>query len=218
MATVFSQVSDAPPIHYITMALKPNLSEIPNIVEMCHTLYLANESQIRPPYISLSNAEFINRESLDVDDWNSLEAKLAKLPYKYQTYALSHSLNTEDKKTFLDSIKDEERKKLYSAPDLTGIHISSDGTVDFAYRNIFTQLNYIADPYNLLKDLLPILRTDVARAEELQRITNTSQLPSMPTEMDIFIRLLRRLSNNPSAKVFYLKLIRPVLRYFLRFQ
>ena len=217
MVTIFSRVPDAPPLQYITIALKSNLAEIPELVKMCHTRYLAADSEIRPPWTAPSNAEFLKKEMLDMEEWNGLEKELAKLPYRYQTYSLSHSLTKASNNAFFEGIKDEERKKLYSAPDLTGIRISSEGLVEFVDRDIFTRLEYIADPYHLFKDLLPILRTDVARAEELQRITNTGQLPSIPTEMDIFIRFLRKLSNNSAAKSFYRKLIRPIFRFFLRF-
>lgn len=217
MVEIFSRVPNAPPLQYITMALKSNIAEIPDIVEKCHTQFLATENEIRPPWTSPSNEQFVNDEMLDIDEWNSLEKKLARLPYKYQTYSLAHSLTNTAQSDFLQNINDVERRKLYSAPTTTGIRIASDGTVEFVDRNVFTHIEYIADPYNLFKDLLPILRTDVARAEELQRITNTSQLPSIPTEMDILIRILRKFSNNAAAKSFYRKLIRPVIRFFLKF-
>lgn len=216
LVSIFSKNQKSPPIRYVTVVLRSNLSEIPELLKKCHTEYLASESEFRPPWIAPSNKDFLRNESLGYEELVELNRTLSKTPYKYHSYLISDTLSNDQGRKYLEQVKDPNRRLLYNGPSQTSLRILADGTVEFLERDISTHLRYIKDPFNLFKDILPILRIDAARAEELQLIANSGQLPTIPTELDFLISTVKRLKNDVLARLVYRGFVKPTLRLFLK--
>jgi len=84
MAQVFRRYANPPLVRYITMAFKSNLNEIPTIVRETHEKYLAYENEIRYTYnVQHIADEFRRQHYLHKEDWNELDQKLRRVPYRY---------------------------------------------------------------------------------------------------------------------------------------
>ncbi len=216
LTNIFSNNSTHPPLRYITTVLKSNINEVPEILERCHRKYTAYESEFRPPWTVPVNREFLMQEYVSPEEWREVDRKLMHLGYRYHAYVFPPVSGDPGEKEHAEPRDEPERGRLYVVPSQTGLRIHSDGSVEFLERDVSTSLIYMKDPYKVFRDILPILQMDAARGEELQRLTHSGQLPSIPSEVDFFITAMKRLKNNPFAKAFYKIVVRPVLRFFIR--
>ena len=66
LVRIFSRNSKSPPIRYVTMVLKSNLNEIPELFERCHTEYHASENEFSSAADSRQRAEKIRHADLGV--------------------------------------------------------------------------------------------------------------------------------------------------------
>lgn len=84
MAAIFREHPNAPKLRYITMAFRSNVEEIPRIVEHCHEHWLSSENEIRYTFnVEHITDDFRKEHYLHKEEWPSLTARLAEIPYHY---------------------------------------------------------------------------------------------------------------------------------------
>ncbi|MGP8069507.1 MAG: radical SAM protein [Candidatus Bathyarchaeia archaeon] len=87
LTDTFSRENNAPSIHYITMALKSNFGEIPDIVERCSTEFIAAAHEVRYTYpgshrnpIGPFTLEWKKSNLLSNEEWDQLTRYAEKWP------------------------------------------------------------------------------------------------------------------------------------------
>jgi hypothetical protein len=84
MTDIFREHPDAPRLRYITMALRSNLDEIPEIVRRTQEEHLSSENEIRYTFnVGHITDEFRREQYPSAEEWDLLTARLERLPYPY---------------------------------------------------------------------------------------------------------------------------------------
>ncbi|MBF0518118.1 MAG: radical SAM protein [Nitrospirae bacterium] len=85
LASLFSQQPRAPQLHYITVALKSNIGEIPDIVTQCATKYASVFHEIRYPFNVTGIDSQWKKDNFITDeaDWDTLEKSLKDTGISY---------------------------------------------------------------------------------------------------------------------------------------
>lgn len=134
LARVFSKNPKAPLLRYITMVLRQNLDEIPYILERCSRKYLSIENEFRSSYETPHVLEEWKRKNfISNEEWEQLEIRLNKLPYKFSIYR-------------------PEKVALYEL-ESPRLFINSEGIVTFHRITEKFNINQISNPPVFLKNL-----------------------------------------------------------------
>lgn len=85
LSNVFRNRSNAPKVRYITVALKNNLCEIPGIIQICRDNYLADEHEIRRPFLFTHSimGDARVKDLLTDNEWELLKSKISHTHVKF---------------------------------------------------------------------------------------------------------------------------------------
>jgi MoaA/NifB/PqqE/SkfB family radical SAM enzyme len=84
LVKVFRRYPNPPKIRYITVVMKCNLEEVPNIIERTHKEWLSSENEIRYTYnVEHFSDEFRKEFFLSPQDWERLTGLLKAVPYHH---------------------------------------------------------------------------------------------------------------------------------------
>jgi MoaA/NifB/PqqE/SkfB family radical SAM enzyme len=80
LAFYFDRNPKSPPIRFITLASKLNVSEIPSIIEKCSVAFHASEHEVRNFYITANNRQWVASHALTATEWDEMEKALLHIP------------------------------------------------------------------------------------------------------------------------------------------
>lgn len=144
MVHFFKKDPKSPPIRFITLVTKLNAREVPAIIEKCHTLYHAFESEIRYPWITPgpwntpANMGWFDKYSLTESEWESVAASLQTVPFRFSLAPPLRNCET-----------DQENQK--AAMRILWVRSDGELRVEQGKRGDSFHIDSIKNPYRFLK-------------------------------------------------------------------
>jgi MoaA/NifB/PqqE/SkfB family radical SAM enzyme len=155
LAEVFSGAARPPRIRFTTMALKPNLDEIPRLVKTCAQKYLAYTHEIRHVYpVPHLSSQWKQDNLISNHDWQGLRVFAEDIPYNcevvppppvyypddHQPYSRQHTgISPNDPAATANSLP-------------LGLNVQSDGTVSlYGKPDIRYKLDDLGEPGKFFK-------------------------------------------------------------------
>jgi MoaA/NifB/PqqE/SkfB family radical SAM enzyme len=167
LSDVFSRVDHPPRLRYTTMALKPNLEEIPKLVETCAQKYLAYTHEIRHVYPVLHFSSQWKQENLiSAQDWEQLRIFTEKTPFNCELVPPPPVYFPDDHQPYSQSGEISNSNSSPTANILPlGLNVKSDGTISLYGRpDIHYNLDELEAPAiffkKQLKNFQAIIRGD----------------------------------------------------------
>ena len=88
LARAFREAGNPPALRFISMALRSNYAELPDLVRITHEEFGAAQHEIRMPFqLDHASPDWSAAEQLSRGEWDILEAKVAALPYPTKVWA-----------------------------------------------------------------------------------------------------------------------------------
>lgn len=152
---VFSGAARPPRLRYTTMALKPNLDEIPNLVETCAQKYLAYTHEIRHVYpVPHLSSQWKQDNLISNHDWQQLRVFAEETPYNCEVVPPPPVYYPEDDQPYsrksTEASSNDSDSTANSLP--LGLNVQSDGTVSLYGRpDIRYKLEDLEEPGKFFK-------------------------------------------------------------------
>lgn len=154
LVEVFAGAARPPRLRYTTMALKPNLDEIPRLVETCAQKYLAYIHEIRHVYqVPHLSSQWKQDNLISSQDWQQLRVFAEKTPYKCEVVPPPPVYYPDDHQPYSHQPAKIPGGSASTADSLPlGLNVQSDGTVSLYGRpDIQYKLDDLEDPGNFFK-------------------------------------------------------------------
>jgi len=145
LAATFANATTPPPLHVITMALKPNYTEIPRLVERCARDFGVVDHEIRYVYANSStSAGWKHDNLLTPEEWLGLQTDCRGLPCTI--YPPPAGYFTDDRAPYSMPAGESGREPA----DPVGLRISSDGRVELSPAGELYDLRSLVAPRRFL--------------------------------------------------------------------
>jgi MoaA/NifB/PqqE/SkfB family radical SAM enzyme len=156
LVTAFSNAPNPPLIHYMTVALQPNLEGIPQLVETCAEKYLAYTHEVRHIYeVPHLGNQWKQEHLLSNSDWENLQEFAHKYPYSVSVVPPADNYFPSDDQPY--SRKPENSPATdsppASPPQPMGLVIRADGSVyPYGHPEAGYNINDVDDPVHFFKN------------------------------------------------------------------
>lgn len=155
LVEVFSGAVRPPRLRYTTVALKPNLDEIPTLVETCAQKYLAYTHEIRHVYqVPHLSSQWKQDNLISNHDWQQLRVFAEESPYKCEVVLPPPVYYPDDHQSYsrqLTGIPSHGSAANANSLPL-GLNVRSDGTVSLYGRpDIQYKLDALEEPGKFFK-------------------------------------------------------------------
>jgi MoaA/NifB/PqqE/SkfB family radical SAM enzyme len=155
LAEVFSRAAHPPRIRFTTMALKPNLHEIPNLVETCAQKYLAYTHEIRHVYpVPHLSSQWKQDNLISNHDWQELRVFAEETPYNCELVPPPPVYYPGDHQSYSRQPTGISANGPASAANSLpfGLNVKSDGTVSlYGKPEIQYKLDALEEPGKFFK-------------------------------------------------------------------
>jgi len=162
----FADAPDAPKLRYITMILKENYRQLPQMAETVHEKYLADLHEFRTPYVGPHmNLPWLDGQILTRAELDKLSCRLRELSVPV---ALDMSTSAENYHEIIEGKKNREvcgSEPEQRLPDQHTLRIHSDGTIVMDETGEAYQLDRIEDPYGFFLEKLRSFYKEAVREE-----------------------------------------------------
>jgi molybdenum cofactor biosynthesis enzyme MoaA len=152
---VFSGAARPPRLRYTTVALKPNLDEIPNLVETCAQKYMAYTHEIRHVYqVPHLSSQWKQDNLVSSHDWQQLRLFAEETPYNCEVVPPPPVYYPEDDQPYSrKSTGVSPNDPAFTANSLPlGLNVQSDGTVSlYGKPDIRYKLDDLEEPGKFFK-------------------------------------------------------------------
>lgn len=152
---VFSRAAHPPRLRYTTMALKPNLDEIPDLVETCTQKYLAFTHEIRHVYqVPHLSSQWKQDNLISNHDWQQLRLFAEDTPYKCEVVPPPPVYYPDDDQPYSRQSAEISPNDPTSTADSLplGLSVQSDGTVSlYGKPDIRYKLDDLEEPGKFFK-------------------------------------------------------------------
>jgi MoaA/NifB/PqqE/SkfB family radical SAM enzyme len=155
LVDVFSKAANPPRLRCITVALKPNLNEIPKLVETCAQKYLACTHEIRHIYqVPHLSSQWKQQNLITNHDWQQLQAFAEDTPYNCDVIPPPPEYYPDDHQPYsrqpTEISPNDSNSSANSLP--LGLNVKSDGTVSLYGRpDIQYKLDELEEPGKFFK-------------------------------------------------------------------
>lgn len=132
LVDVFSSAAHPPRLRYTTMALKPNLDEIPGLVETCAGNYLAYTHEIRHVYpVPHLSEEWKQQNLISNEEWQQLQAFAEESRYNCEVVLPPPVYYPDDNQPYSRKPEGSNSNDFDPAGNSLplGLNVKSDGTV-----------------------------------------------------------------------------------------
>jgi MoaA/NifB/PqqE/SkfB family radical SAM enzyme len=155
LVEVFSRAARSPRLRYTTMGLKPNLEEIPKLVETCAQKYLAYTHEIRHVYqVPHLSSQWKQDNLISNHDWQQLRVFAEESPFNCEVVPPPPVYYPDDHQPYSrqhTGIPPNDPASTANSLPL-GLNVQSDGTVSLYGRpDIKYKLDDLEDPGNFFK-------------------------------------------------------------------
>jgi hypothetical protein len=145
LVKAFSGQKNAPPLRFITVALRDNLAEIPGLVEYCARRCLSTFHEIRFVYeVSHLSQEWKDRHLLSNAEWAGLEAWAASSPFPCAVIPPPPGYYAGDGKPYSRAEAPPAKRPVAAPP--SALQIDARGTVTVYGTDIHFDLERISHP------------------------------------------------------------------------
>lgn len=156
LAEVFSGAARPPRIRCTTMTLKPNLDEIPMLVETCAQKYLAYTHEIRHVYpVPHLSSQWKQDNLIGNHDWQQLQVFAEETPYNCELVPPPSLYYPDDDQPYsrIPAEISSNGPASTANPLPLGLNVQSDGTVSlYGKPDIRYKLDDLEDPGKFFKE------------------------------------------------------------------
>ena len=167
LVEVFAGAARPPRLRYTTMALKPNLDEIPKLVETCAQKYLAYTHEIRHVYpVPHLSSQWKQDNLINNHDWQQLQVFAEETPYNCEVVPPPPVYYPDDHQPYSRQpagIPPNSPASTANSLPL-GLNVQSDGTVSLYGRpDIHYKLDELAEPGKFFKNQMNHFQAIIAQ-------------------------------------------------------
>ena len=161
LTEVFKKTPDAPKLRFITMIMRDNMEELPEIVQRCHEEFGSQIHELRTPYVGPEmRLSWLDNQILTREELVALEEKIRNLNLPY---AMMTDTDTDSYQKIIDgkrTMTEEQKAEKEAAERKFQLKIDSHGIVSSYGTREEIDINELEDPYAVFKEKLEMLRAE----------------------------------------------------------
>jgi len=162
LSDLFSNNSNAPDIHFTTIANKLNFNEIPDLITNCANAFSPKIHEIRDFSLLEHSWDWGIKHKLKQEEWKSLTNNLSEISADYIINPYPGIIISDTQKTI---------ENLYFLDKQSGFRIYADGKICFLNSNDSIDIRYIDNPLSFFRDMSRFVNMDILKTKELRKIS-----------------------------------------------